>query len=111
MNTAVYVDGARYVPGELRADHGASPTAAAVAKLIELGREALAEAIVRTLAITGARPEWDSETIEHVLEELQRSTRGALPSVGDTDYWTPVAVEALLADAHEAQAEMAEEEN
>ena len=110
-NTAVFVDEVLYVPGQLRADYGSSPTAAAVAKLMALGPEVLAEAVVRSLAVAGAQLAWDDETVADVLDELQRSTRSVLPSVEDTDYWTPVAVEALLADAHEAQAAMAEEEN
>lgn len=87
-----------------------TPLRSAVAELMKHEPEVLANAIVRAFATAGSLPEWNSETIELVLDELQRSTRGALPDVGDTDYWTPVIVEALLADAHEAQAAMAEEE-
>lgn len=108
-NTAVFVDEVLYVPGQLRANHGASPTAAAASKLMALGPEVLAEAIVRTFAAAG--PEWDRETLSNVLDELRRSTRSVLPSVDDTDYWTPVAVEALLIDAQDASAAMAEEES
>lgn len=87
-----------------------SPLRSAVAELMKHEPEVLANAIVRAFATAGSLPEWNSQTIELVLDELQRSTRGALPDVGDTDYWTPVIVEALLADAREAQAAMAEED-
>lgn len=55
--------------------------------------------LANMLAAAGSQPEWDSETIEHVLEQaLPASNAAGLPWVGDTgnndeelEFWSDVA--------------------
>lgn len=61
------------------------PQSTTVKKLTELGAERLATIVASMAAPAGANVEWDSETIEHVLQPLQEPLEEiGVPWIGDT---------------------------